>query len=233
MAEETTNPVQTAPEQAAPAPAAPAQYAPADSQPAKKGSPLLGFLTVLLILVGIIDVILWGVAGYYLIQNAQNKGGGESVQSVSAGGQSSGQAAGDSGQQDALRSYLQQMAGISDQETAVISSFGSVSGTNYTDDAAMYAEISEHTLPLCQQLNEQVLAIVPSDPEISQVHGIYRDYVTSYLNALSTLSSAIDNGDSAQAVEANNLINATNDTAVSYQQALRKLADQRGVTLNG
>lgn len=49
MTEETTNPAQTA--------------------PARKGSSLMIFLTVLLILVGITDLVLWGVAGYYFLRS--------------------------------------------------------------------------------------------------------------------------------------------------------------------
>lgn len=60
-----------------------APAAPAASDPPRKGSSLLVFLTVLLILVGIIDVILWGVAGYYLLRNAGNGSGGAPVQTTS------------------------------------------------------------------------------------------------------------------------------------------------------
>lgn len=61
--------------------AAPA--APAASDPPRKGSSLLVFLTVLLVLVGIIDVILWGVAGYYLLRNSGNGSGGAPAQATS------------------------------------------------------------------------------------------------------------------------------------------------------
>lgn len=97
MAEET--PVQTVPEQAVPAeessvPAAAkviaaaeaateAQAASAASNTPRKGSSLLVFLTVLLILVGIIDVILWGVAGYYFIRSSGNGTGGAPAQTTS------------------------------------------------------------------------------------------------------------------------------------------------------
>lgn len=58
MAEEVTAPAQAAPSEAAPAPA--------PDKPRKDG-PLLPILTALLIVVGIADVILWGVVGYYLL----------------------------------------------------------------------------------------------------------------------------------------------------------------------
>lgn len=68
MAEEATNPLQTAPEQAAPVQTDPAQAIPeAAPKPARKGSPLLAVLTALLALVGVADVIFWGLAGYYFL----------------------------------------------------------------------------------------------------------------------------------------------------------------------
>ena len=92
MAEEMTNSVETVPVEAEPAQAAPAappatvpeavltaalSAPPATPETKQKSSPLLVFLTVLLILVGIIDAMLWGVAGYYLLQkNVQIGTGG-------------------------------------------------------------------------------------------------------------------------------------------------------------
>lgn len=68
MGEEATNPLQTAPEQVASVQTDPAQAIPAAApKPARKGGGLLVFLTVLLVLVGIADVILWSVAGYYFL----------------------------------------------------------------------------------------------------------------------------------------------------------------------
>ena len=72
MTEETTNPAQTAPAEAAEPAAAEQAAAPepaAASAPARKGSSLMIFLTVLLILVGITDLVLWGVAGYCFLRS--------------------------------------------------------------------------------------------------------------------------------------------------------------------
>lgn len=101
MAEETNQPVQTVPAEdssvpeaakviaaagAIPAAAVGAAAAPASSDAPRKGSSLLTFLTVLLILVGIIDVILWGVAGYYFLRNAGNGTGEAPVQAAAMAG---------------------------------------------------------------------------------------------------------------------------------------------------
>lgn len=170
------------------------ETAPAErpAPPARKGSPLVTVLTVLLILVGIADLFLWGLAGYYLLQGPQTPSGGGTVQSAPAGGTSAQSApAGASPQstppggaaspapptpgggddaagREALEAYIQSVSTIVTLEDQVQASFGSVSGTNFTDDPTMYTEITENTVPLCQQLNEAVLAINPSDPEIAR-----------------------------------------------------------------
>lgn len=75
MAEEITESVQAVPEeeapkQEAPRPEAPAQAASAPAEKAKKkDGPALTVLTVLLVLVGVADLALWGLAGFYFLGN--------------------------------------------------------------------------------------------------------------------------------------------------------------------
>lgn len=72
MAEEMTEPVQAVPEEEAPKqedpkPEAPPQAAPVPAEkPKKKDGPAL---TVLLVLVGVADLALWGLAGFYFLGN--------------------------------------------------------------------------------------------------------------------------------------------------------------------
>ena len=80
MAEEITEPVQAVPEEEAPKqeapkqedpkPEAPPQAAPVPAEkPTKKDGPALTVLTVLLVLVGVADLALWGLAGFYFLGN--------------------------------------------------------------------------------------------------------------------------------------------------------------------
>lgn len=80
MAEEMTEPVQAVPEeevpkqeapkQEDPKPEAPPQAAPVPAEkPKKKDGPALTVLTVLLVLVGVADLALWGLAGFYFLGN--------------------------------------------------------------------------------------------------------------------------------------------------------------------
>ncbi len=68
MAEETIQSAQEAPVQETPVPEIPVP-APEAPNRNRKGSPLLVILTVLLTLVGITDLVLWGVVGYYFLRN--------------------------------------------------------------------------------------------------------------------------------------------------------------------
>lgn len=75
MAEEMTEPVQAVPEEEAPKqedpkPEAPPQAVPVPAEkPKKKDGPALTVLTVLLVLVGVADLALWGLAGFYFLGN--------------------------------------------------------------------------------------------------------------------------------------------------------------------
>lgn len=233
MAEEATNPVQAEPAQAAaPVQTIPVQTIPVQAAPAeapRKGSALVVFLTVLLVLVGIADVILWGIAGYYLLLNAAD-GGGEPAQVVSGEPAASDTGSGDEAKREALEAYLREMSDVVKLETEMRESHARA--IEAEEGAAAYAELTEHAIPLCQQMNESVLKISSSDPEIGELCEMYRDYVTKYLNSLNTLASAVENGDTALVNEANSQVNEASDVVASYVQKLQTLSAERNVPLN-
>lgn len=240
MAEEMTDPVREAPEQAPPTPepvhesprrpvGAPAPVQPA---PARKGSPLLTFLTVLLVLVGVADAILWGVVGYHALRNYLDGNGGQPAQAVSAEGTANGGETGGAEEQEALLAYLQEIDEAWDLATEVTGRWNRIQNESGMDDAAIYTEISENLLPLCRQLKEKVDAVAPSDPEISEVHAIYRQNAAEYLDAMTMLLSALNNQDEAQLEEASDLFTQTIASATSYNQGIQRLADARNVPLD-
>ncbi len=253
MAEEMTNSVETVPVEAEPAQAAPAappatapeavltaalSAPPATPETKQKSSPLLVFLTVLLILVGIIDAMLWGVAGYYLLQkNVQIGSGGGAVQSASSGGAPAQDGSGsdvssdDAAKREAMEAYIREMAKIADLETEVLASHNSVVAENYTDAAAVYAEFTGRTLSLCQQLVEKSPAISSDDPEIAELHKIYQDWANLLLDSITTMISAIDNQDQAGSDEYEKLRNEASQLENRYKQGLQTLAKERGVSL--
>lgn len=249
MAEEMTNPVEAVPAAAEPAQAAPASApeavltaaltaAPAAPDTKKKGSPLLVFLTVLLILVGILDAMLWGVAGYYLLQkNARIGTGGTAAQSASTGGapvqggSGSDASSDDEAKREALEAYIRELVKIADLETEVVASQNSVVAENYTDDATLYAEFTGRTLLLCQQLVEKSSAISSDDPEIAELHKIYQDWAKLFLDSTTTMISAIDNQDQAGSDQYEKLRDEASQLENRYKQGLQTLAKARGVSL--
>lgn len=256
MAEEMTNSVETVPVEAEPAQAAPAAPAappatapeavltaalsapPATPETKQKSSPLLVFLTVLLILVGIIDAMLWGVAGYYLLQkNVQIGSGGGAAQSASSGGapaqdgSGSDVASDDAAKREAMEAYILEMAKIADLETEVLASHNSVVEENYTDDAAVYAEFTGRTLSLCQQLVEKTSAISSDDPEIAELHKIYQDGAKLLLDSVTSTISAIDNQDQTWSDKQEKCLDEFNKQGNLFKQRYQGLAEERGVSL--
>lgn len=227
MAEEATNPVQAEPVQTIPVQTIPVQAAPAEAP--RTGSALVVFLTVLLVLVGIADVILWGIAGYYLLLNAAD-GGGEPARVVSGEPAASDTGSGGEAKREALEAYLREMSDVVKLETEMRESHARA--IEAEEGTAAYAELTEHAIPLCQQMNESVLKISSSDPEIGELCEMYRDYVTKYLNSLNTLASAVENGDTALVNEANSQVNEASDVVASYVQKLQTLSAERNVPLN-
>lgn len=249
MAEEMTTPPppQTVPAEADSAPAAPAAAVPAAAPAAapasaaprkpKKDSPLLPILTVFLIMVGIADAVLWGVAGYYFFQNSKSEtpavqdvsaGGAPAQNTASGGGETSDD---DEAKREALEAYIREIADAAKVENEMRESQAKAIEADAGADA--YVELTERTIPLCQQLNERVLKITSRDPEIGELCEMYRDYVTKYLNSLNTLASAVENEDTALVNEANVLVNEASDVAMNHVQKLQALAEERNVSLNG
>lgn len=154
-------------------------------------------------------------------QSGQDSQGGQVPQGV------------DEDAQQALLDYINiDMVELAEIEDRMIASYGSVSGENYVDDDTMYNEICDNTIPLCQKLNNAAMNISPTDREISDVHKIYRRYVTKYLNAFAMITSAIESQDASQVVEANDLLTEASELATEFQQELYALADERDVVFN-
>lgn len=205
----------------------------------RKGGPLLVFLIVCLVLVGVLDLILWICIGYTLLAGPSGDNAGNPVPRVPASG---GAVASEApvGEEDAseegreaLLAYLQDMAEPTNLENAFRESQNSIIGNDDMDDAAAYAELSERAIPLCRQLNEAVRAISPSDPDISALHAIYLDYAAKALEGLEAQASALSSQDADQFSAANDLIDEATELGASYAQALQALARERGVDLNG
>lgn len=212
----------------------------AEPSPTRKGGPLLAFLIVCLVLVGILDLILWICIGYVLLAGPSSGSAGDPAPRASASGgavastaPADEEDAGEEGR-EALLAYIQDMAEPVKLENAFWESQNSAWGNGDIEDTdAAYAELSERAIPLCRQLNEAVQAISPGDPDISAIHALYLDCAAKALEGVEAQASALNSQDADQFSAANDLIDEANEVGASYAQALQALARERGVDLNG
>ena len=237
MAEETTTPVQTAPDsepvpEPAPAPTpdpipAPVPEASGASGASRKGSPLLVFLTVLLILVGIADVILWGVVGYYFLQNHQS--GGEPAQAVSAAGGAAGEegASGDAEGQDALAVYIQEMEGIWERHDEEREYHNRI--IEEMDDAEFCAEFTRRIIPNYRQVFEDAAKVTSDDPQVAELCEMFQEYGARRMGECEAELSVLETDNWLLNVKTKFSMLKTNSFRDGYWKKLRDLAEERGV----
>lgn len=136
--------------------------------------------------------------------------------------------------QDALISYINEdLASLSELETQFLESYASVSGENYTDDETMYSEFVDNTVVLARELNDASTNIASTieDTEILEVHKLYMETSSNYLNAVTIMIAALENQDYAQVSEANEKISKANTLGLDYKNKLNALAEEYGVVI--
>lgn len=119
-------------------------------------------------------------------------------------------------------------------ETELLESYESVTGSNYENDAITYNELSNTTIYLARELNDEAVDIAVSitDDELVEVHKLYVNCSNKYLNAITLILSALENQDYELAAEANELLNEGNNYGIDFRKELRKLADKYHVELD-
>lgn len=141
---------------------------------------------------------------------------------------------GNSQKQDALLKYINEdLVELSDVETNFLESYGSVTGDNYTSDYDMYVEFSNNTTVLGRKLNEAAVKLAQNidDEEILEVHKIYINSTSDYMNAVSLTLAAIETQDYAQVSLANEKLNNANNLALDFKKELNKLAEKYNVVI--
>jgi len=142
---------------------------------------------------------------------------------------------GNSEKQDALLKYINKdLVEISDIETKFLESYESVTGDNYTNDFDMYVEFSNNTSILARELNSAALEVgmAIDDEEILEVHKIYIDSTSNFMNAVSLFLSALETQDYAQLSLANEKLNKANSLALDFKKELNKLAEKYNIVIS-
>lgn len=118
-------------------------------------------------------------------------------------------------------------------EDRLLSSYGSVTGTNYTNDAVTYEEFTENTKWLAKELCDKATEIAGEimDEEIIAVHRIYMNFSSKMRSVIDLMIRALENQDAVLITEANEMLNEANNLAIDFKIALKKLADKYDIEL--
>lgn len=140
----------------------------------------------------------------------------------------------DTEKQDALISYINEdLVALSKLETRFMDSYASVSGENYTDDETMYNEFVNNTVVLARQLNDATTEVASTieDSALLEVHKLYMESSSNYLNAVTMIIAALENQDYALMTEANEKISQANTFGLDFKTKLNALAEEYGVVI--
>ncbi len=132
-----------------------------------------------------------------------------------------------------LKYINQDIKELSSVEKKLLKSYTNVTGSNYVNDETTYKEFVNSTLPLAGKLNELSIQTVNNitDKEILEVHKIYINYTSKYLAAVNMVTLALENQNTSQVLEANEILNEANNLAIDYRKALYELAEKYNITI--
>lgn len=132
-----------------------------------------------------------------------------------------------------LKYINQDIKELSSVEKKLLKSYTNVTGSNYVNDETTYKEFVNSTLPLAGKLNELSIQTVNNitDKEILKVHKIYINYTSKYLAAVNMVTLALENQNTSQVLEANEILNEANNLAIDYRKALYELAEKYSITI--
>lgn len=91
----------------------------------------------------------------------------------------------------ANRSYFAALLSLSAAENAIISKYGSVTGVNYTSDAAAYSALLT-LIPDTQRFISQVNALPTGTTKLYELNQIYLNAWANYLNSFVSTKNALD-----------------------------------------
>ena len=141
---------------------------------------------------------------------------------------------GNSIKSEALLKYINEdLAVLSEMETKFLESYESVTGNNYINDYIMYEEFSRNTMVLSRDLNNKAIEIIKNidDEEISELHRIYINLTSNYMNVVSLTLAALETQDFTNISLANEKLNNANNLALDFKEKLNVLAEKYNVDI--
>lgn len=114
----------------------------------------------------------------------------------------------------ANRAYFSAITALVNDENAIIAKYGSVTGVNYTSDAAVYSAL-QTLIPSTQSFISRLNALPTGTTQLYQLNQIYLNAWANYLNSFATLKTALERQDPTLVTKSN-----------EYQLAARNFVTQ-------
>lgn len=140
-------------------------------------------------------------------------------------------------EQDELLEYINGDARkeVTELETKAKASYSSVSGDNYKDDETMLQEFSTNTADLAKQVVDKATALGEKleGEGLKKVHEVYVNSLKNFQSGVDQIIKALKDGDTDLASQGSDMIGKANEETSSYEEKLKKLAEDLDVELKG
>ncbi len=134
--------------------------------------------------------------------------------------------------QDDLVDYLNVKAPpLIKEEIRINEDFASVAGKNYTDDATMYAMLTDNVIPDTKVLIKDLEKMDLKTVEVRNVHQKWIDAEKTRLNSFETLKTALEDANSAGVDKSNEYYDKASALDKEHEDAIASLAKAHNVEL--
>jgi hypothetical protein len=134
-------------------------------------------------------------------------------------------------QKDLLNYINVELPKVAPLETEAVNAYSSVSGANYTTDAAMYKKIKEEALPKYSKFTSKLKSIKPATPELQSVHAEYVKAAQDQEEAFKFILDAIKKQDAKEIQTANVDLNAASTLISNWKTDLLELCKKHNVVI--
>ncbi len=134
-------------------------------------------------------------------------------------------------QKDLLNYINVELPKVATLESEAVNAYSSVSGANYTTDAAMYKKIKEEALPKYSKFTSKLKAIKPATPELQAVHAEYVKAAKDQEEAFKFILDAIKKQDPKEIQTANVDLNAASTLITNWKTDLLDLCKKHNVVI--
>lgn len=134
--------------------------------------------------------------------------------------------------QDDLLNYLNvQSPSLVDKEDRIFSDYGSVAGTNYTDDTTMYDKLTKDVIPDMKDLIKELENLKLDTTEVKNVHQKWIDAAKMQLKGFEALKTALEQQSTAGVDQANEYFDKATSMYGDHETAIENLAKDHNVEL--